>query len=85
MIKEHLLNFKALERPWTEEFKRYFLGSFVDNPDIFSIGTLVQEASQEESRLTILILLSAAEKLSHVQIGTDTVGPALSIARRAPH
>ena len=37
------LNFKALERPWTEEFKRYFLGSFVDNSDIFATVILVQE------------------------------------------
>ena len=39
------LNFKALERPWTEGFKRYFLGPFVDNLFIIIIDVLVQEAT----------------------------------------
>ena len=43
MIKVCSLNFKALERPWTEEFKRYFLGPFVDDLDIFATAVLVQE------------------------------------------
>ena len=37
------LNFKALERPWTEAFKRYFLGHFGDDLDIFTSAVLVQE------------------------------------------
>ena len=46
-IKVCSLNFKALERPWTEEFERYFLGHFVDNLDIFVTAILVQEVASK--------------------------------------
>ena len=45
MIEMCSLNFKALERPWAEGFKRYFLGSFVDNLFIFTVDVLVQEVT----------------------------------------
>ena len=46
MIEMCSLNFKAFERPWTEEFKRYFLGHFVDNSDILTAAILVQEETK---------------------------------------
>ena len=49
MIKEHSLNFKALDGPWTASFKRYFLVHFVENLVIFTTVLLVQEE-------TVLIL-----------------------------
>ena len=45
------LDFKALERPWIEEFKRYFLGHFVDNSDIFTAAILVQEETKIHQQL----------------------------------
>ena len=42
-MKVHSPSFKALENPWTVSFKRYFLGHFVDNSDIFVTALLVQE------------------------------------------
>ena len=48
-MKAHSPSYKALENPWAVTFKRYFLGHFVDNLDIFIMKTLVQET-------TILIL-----------------------------
>ena len=47
-MKGHSPSFKALENPWTVSFKRYFLGHFVDNSDIFTIILLVQEGTGRE-------------------------------------
>ena len=51
-MKVHSPSFKALEISWTVSFKRYFLGHFVDNSDIFTTAVLVQE----ETNLIRLIL-----------------------------
>ena len=51
-MKVHSPSFKALENPWTVSFKRYFLGHFVDNSDIFTTAVLLQE----ETNLIRLIL-----------------------------
>ena len=40
-LRYHLLNFKAEDKLWTASFKRYFLGHFVDNLDIFAIILIV--------------------------------------------
>ena len=42
-MKVHSPSLKALENPRTVSFKRYFLGNFVDNSDIFVTALLVQE------------------------------------------
>ena len=42
-MKVHSPSLKALENPRTVSFKRYFLGHFVDNSDIFVTALLVQE------------------------------------------
>ena len=40
IMKVHSPSFKALENPWTVTFKRYFLGHFVDNSDIFTTAII---------------------------------------------
>ena len=56
VLRDHSLNFKALENPWTDPFKRYFLGHFADNSDIFTTAVLVQEARSRKRRFWFIWL-----------------------------